>query len=103
MKKDTPLKRQSVNLNWKIEFTETAIKSLAKIDNLHAKRIFMWLDERINNCNNLRLWGKQLKGSKFGENWCYRVGNYRILSNIEDGKLVVAVVEVDHRKQVYRQ
>ena len=91
-----------MRLNWTINFTNTAIKTLSKLDKKQASRIFTWLDERLNNCSNPRLWGKQLKGSKFGENWCYRVGNYRILCNINAGNLVVVVVEVDHRKQVYR-
>jgi mRNA interferase RelE/StbE len=91
-----------VSSNWKIEFTSTAIKSLSKLDKQVAQRIFTWLDERILVCNNPRLWGKQLQGSKFGENWCYQVGTYRILCNIEDHVLTVTVVEVDHRKQVYR-
>lgn len=88
--------------NWIIKFSETAIKSLSEIDKKQAKRIIDWLEERLNNCNNPRLWGKPLKGSKFGENWCYRVGDYRILCNLEDGKLIVAIIEVDHRKQIYR-
>ncbi len=77
---------------WKINFTDTAIKSLSKLDKKITNKIFSWLDERIHACDNPRLWGKPLKGNKFGESWCYRIGDYRILCNIQDKKLIVAVI-----------
>ena len=43
-----------------------------------------------------------LKGNKFGESWRYRIGDYRILCNIQDKKLIVIVVEINHRKDIYK-
>ncbi len=88
---------------FKIEYDEIAIRQLEKIDKSVAKRIITWLDDRLDNCKNPRLWGKPLKGNRFGNNWCYRVGDHRILSTIQDDKLIIVVVEFGHRKEVYQE
>lgn len=88
-------------LIWNINFTNTALKTISKFDKTTQIRIFKWLEERVSKGNNPRLWGKQLKGSILGDNWCYRIGDYRILCNIQDDKLIVAVVDVGHRKDIY--
>ena len=94
--------KSNVNLTFKIEYDEVALHQLEKIDKQVAKRIIKWLDGRLCDCLNPRLWGKALKGNIFGENWCYRVGDYRILCNIQDTKVIVMIVNIGHRKDVYK-
>jgi mRNA interferase RelE/StbE len=88
-------------MTWKIEFTDVADKEFAKLDKPIQKRILTWLDERITNCNNPRLWGKSLTGMH-GEKWRYRIGDYRILCLIKDSIVTVMVVDIGHRKDIYK-
>lgn len=86
---------------WQIEFTPDAEKQLAKIDRQSAKRIVNFLRERIATSENPRSLGKSLKGV-LREFWRYRVGDHRIICRIEDDRLLVLVVRVAHRREVYR-
>ena len=86
---------------YKIEYDEPILKTLRKLDKQVASRIVSWLHERLTNCINPRLWGAALKGD-LGEFWRYRIGDYRVLCKIEDTKLIVLVIEIEHRKQVYK-
>ena len=87
---------------WKIEFDPAAEKELAKLDAQQIKRILKFLHERVAPLENPRQIGEALKGSKPGEFWKYRVGDYRIISRIEDGELLILVIKIGHRKEVYR-
>lgn len=87
---------------WKIEFDPAAEKELAKLDPQNAKRILKFLHERVAPLNNPRQIGEALKGSKLGEFWKYRVGDYRIISYIEDGELLILVIKIGNRREIYR-
>ena len=87
---------------WQIRIDEAARKDLAKLDKQVAKRILGYLRDRVANLDNPRRTGSPLKGSKLGEFWKYRVGNYRIISKIQDATLHVLVVRIRHRREVYR-
>ena len=87
---------------WKIEFTQTAVKQLEKLDKPISKRIINYLEERLLSGANPRLWGKALKGSELGDTWRYRVGDYRAICLIKDSVVTVVVLEIGHRKEVYR-
>lgn len=85
---------------WKIELTETARKQLAKLDKATAKRIMAFLNERLAALDNPRSQGKAMTGP-LGDFWRYRVGDYRIIVQLEDECLVVLVVRIGHRGEVY--
>ncbi len=78
-----------------------ALKALRKMDRFDARLIMDWMTAHIEGCNNPRLWGKSLVGDK-ADLWRYRVGDYRVLCQIDDGELVVCAVECGHRREVYR-
>ncbi|MEN9487908.1 MAG: hypothetical protein RL494_173 [Bacteroidota bacterium] len=88
-------------MTWLVKFADTADVDFAKLDKSIQKRIIKYLDERLTNCENPRLWGKPLTGSH-GEKWRYRVGDYRILCVIKDKIITVEVVSIGHRKEVYK-
>jgi mRNA interferase RelE/StbE len=88
-------------LAWKIDFTPEAEKQLSKIDRPSARHIINFLSERIAPAEDPRTAGKALKGV-LREFWRYRVGNYRIICKIEDERLLILVVRVAHRSDVYR-
>lgn len=87
---------------WTVEIEERAEKQLSKIDTTDALRIRKFLRERIANTTNPRQVGTALVGSQFKNLWRYRVGNYRILCNLQDNRLVVLVIEIGHRREIYR-
>jgi len=89
-------------LAWRIEFEDAALKELAKLDKPVARRIVAFLRERVAVLEDPRSVGEALKGSKLGDFWKYRVGDYRIVANIEDGALRVLVLKVGNRREVYR-
>ena len=92
----------SVALAWRIEFEDAALKELAKLDKPVARRILAFLRERVAALDDPRSIGEALKGSKLGEFWKYRVGDYRIIANIEDGVMRILVLKVGNRREVYR-
>jgi mRNA interferase RelE/StbE len=89
-------------LAWRIEFDDAAKKDLMKLDRPIARRITAFLRERVATLDDPRAIGEALKGSALGEFWKYRVGDYRIISLIEDGALKVLVVKIGNRREVYR-
>ena len=87
---------------WTIEFDEQVVRQLARLDRQDATRIRNYLRDRVAPLDNPRQLGKALAGSKLGEFWRYRVGDFRIICDLQDGRLVVLVLGVGHRSQVYR-
>lgn len=87
---------------WRIEFEDAALKELGKLDKPVARRILAFLRERVAVLDDPRSIGEALKGSKLGEFWKYRVGDYRIITNIEDGVMRILVLKVGNRREVYR-
>ncbi len=87
---------------WRIELDDAAKKDLAKLDKPVAKRITTFIRERLAVLDDPRSIGDALKGSRLGELWKYRVGDYRIIANIEDGALKILVVKIGNRREVYR-
>lgn len=87
---------------WRVEFEDAALKELAKLDKPVSRRILAFLRERVAVLDDPRSVGEALKGSKLGEFWKYRVGDYRVIANIEDGALRVLVLKVGNRREVYR-
>jgi len=88
-------------LAWTIEYAETARKQLRKLDKVAARRILDFMDERVAPSDNPRELGKALKGS-LGDLWRYRVGDYRILCDLQDGVLTVLALQIGNRREVYR-
>lgn len=87
---------------WTIEIESAAERELKKLDPQIAKRILLFLHERVASLEDPRAIGEALKGSKLGSYWKYRVGDYRIISRIEDEVLCVIVVKIGNRREVYR-
>lgn len=87
---------------WKIELDPAADRELGKIDPQIARRILTFLHKRVAHLENPRSIGEALKGSKLGEFWKYRVGDWRIIASIEDNSVRILVVRIGNRKDVYR-
>lgn len=88
-------------MSWRIEITRTATRQITKLDLQGQKAILKFLRERLAPPENPRQWGTALQGDKRGL-WRYRVGDYRLICDIQDEKVRVLVLELGHRKDVYR-
>lgn len=86
---------------WKIEFEKEAERELDSLDFQTAKRIVVFLRERVAKMQDPRDIAMQLRGPKFGNLWRFRVGHYRVVSSIENDKMRILVVRVGHRSRVY--
>ena len=87
---------------WRIELTASAVKQLGKLDKAQAKRITTFLRQRLATLDNPRSTGKALTGPQLGAYWRYRVGDYRIICDIQDEALCILVIEVGNRRDIYR-
>jgi len=83
-----------------VQISEGAEKDLSKIDRFQAKIIILWLEKNLKGCDNPRLHGKALSGTKKGY-WRYRVGDYRIIADIQDAVVRIEIIRVGHRREVY--
>lgn len=86
---------------WTVEIADVAERQLRRLDRREQRRILDWLDDRIEGCKNPRHFGKPLKGGLVGF-WRYRIGNYRVLCEIQDERAVVLALTIGHRREVYR-
>ena len=87
-------------MSFRIVFSEKALKQLKKLDRSTASLIIGWLRKNIEGCSNPRQHGKGLTADRSGQ-WRYRVGSYRIIVDINDEKVLVLVLEIGHRKNIY--
>lgn len=87
---------------WRVEFEDAALKELAKLDKPVARRILAFLRERVAVLDDPRSVGEALKGSRLGDFWKYRVGDYRVIAHIEGAALRILVLKVGNRREVYR-
>jgi len=88
---------------WKVELSSLAEKNLNQFDPPVARRILSFLFERIAKSDDPRAIGESLKGARLGALWKYRVGDYRIVCDLQDEVLCVLVVKIGNRREVYRQ
>ena len=83
-------------MKYQVEFTKT----FQKLDSSIKKILFSWITKNLQNCSNPRAFGKALKGN-LSDKWRYRVGDYRIMARIEDSKIIIIIVDIGHRKDIY--
>jgi mRNA interferase RelE/StbE len=86
---------------WSIEYDRPVRKQVEKLDPQNRKLIYSFLYERLAKLDDSRQVGKALRDSEFGRFWRYQVGDYRIICDIQDQRLVVLVIEIGHRREVY--
>lgn len=85
---------------FQVIYTAKALKSLSKLDKTQARLIVAWIEKNLVNSSNPRFTGKNIKGDL--ADWRYRVGNYRILCHIIDQTITIEVINIGHRKDIYK-
>lgn len=88
-------------MSWTLAFDAQARRDMRKLAPLQRGRILRYLNERVLVLDNPRQLGGPLKGS-LSKYWRYRVGDLRVLAHIDDGKLVILVITVGNRREIYR-
>ena len=88
-------------MKYKVLFTDRAKKQLKKLDKHTSALIIGWLEKNIQGCDNLRIHGKGLVENKSGQ-WRYRIGDYRVICEIQDKTIIVLVLEIGHRREIYQ-
>lgn len=87
-------------MKFQVEFSKEALKELKKLDKHTAAMIIGWIRKNLDGCENPRQHGKGLTANRSGQ-WRYRVGDYRLLADIQDSKIVILILHVGHRSEVY--
>lgn len=85
---------------WQIEFKPRAAKELKKLDPKQAKQILAWLRVRLDSGADPRLFAEQLTGN-FKEFWRFRIGDFRVVFQPQEQKVLIMIVRVAHRREVY--
>lgn len=85
---------------YQIVTTDKFDKSFKKLDRHTQKIIKSWIEKNLMNCENPRLHGKGLTANRSGQ-WRYRVGDYRILADIQDNNIVLVLVDIGYRSRIY--
>ena len=88
-------------MTWSIKLEATALKALKKLDATVRRRIEHYID-RLAEEDNPRIRGIALQGTDYEGLWRYRVGDYRLICQIKDQELVILVLEIGHRREVFR-
>ena len=88
-------------MKYRLVLSENARRELKKLDKQSALLLIGWMRKNLDGIENPRAKGKALTGN-YKNAWRYRVGDYRIIAEIEDEKIVVIVLKIGHRREVYR-
>ncbi len=88
---------------WRIEVSESAAKQLRKLDPQVARRILTFLRDRLAPLDDPRSLGEALRGKELGDFWKYRVGDWRIIADLDDGVMLITVIRLGNRREVYRR
>ncbi len=88
-------------MGYAVEYTPQAVQELKKLDRHIKALIVSWIEKNLVGCENPDIRGKGLSANKSGQ-WRYRIGDYRLISEIMDDKIVILIISVGHRRDVYR-
>lgn len=89
-------------MTYHVEFTKYALKELKKLDKTTVSLITGWIRKNLEGCDNPRIHGKGLTADKAGQ-WRYRVGDYRVIAQIQDQRVTILVVNIGHRREIYNK
>ena len=89
-------------MKYKILFDKNADKQLKKIDITQQRIIVNWIIKNLEDTNDPRIFGKSLKGN-LKDYWRYRIGDYRVIAEINDDEVKILIIEIGHRKDVYKK
>ena len=89
-------------MKYQVEFSLEAKRDLKKLDRYTALLILGWVRKNLEGCSDPRQHGKSLTADHRGE-WRYRVGDYRLLADIQDERILILILTIGHRRDVYKR
>ena len=87
-------------MRYSVEFTDDAVKQLRKMDRFTRTMILNWISKHLDGTDDPFASGHALTGDMAGL-WRYRIGDYRVISKIDKGKLIILLLEIGHRSNIY--
>lgn len=87
-------------MRYSVEYTTQAVKALKKLDGQTRRLILAWIEKNLVGCENPRIHGKGLTSNHSSE-WRYRVGDYRIIADISEEKVIILVLRIGHKSDIY--
>lgn len=87
-------------MTYHVEFTDSAKRQLKKLDRHTASILTGWIRKNLEGCENPRQHGKGLTANRSGQ-WRYRIGDYRLIAEIQDEKIVILILNIGHRSDIY--
>ena len=88
-------------MSWRIETTSRFEKEFKKLDRYTQRMIKAWIEKNLEGCADPRVRGKGLTANRSGQ-WRYRIGDYRLIRELQDGALVILALSVGHRSEIYK-
>lgn len=88
-------------MKYTVEYTKRAIKQLKKLDKQTSALLLGWIEKNLVDCDNPRQFGKGLTANRKGE-WRYCIGDYRLVADIQDDKIVILILNIGHRRDIYK-
>ena len=89
-------------MKYQVEYVPQVYKTLEKMDKFTKRIIIEWIEKNLVDCEDPRIHGKPLSANRTGQ-WRYRVGDYRIIAKIEDARLIILIIRIGHRRDVYEE
>jgi mRNA interferase RelE/StbE len=90
-----------MTMRYEVQYSERALRELKKMDKYTRQMIYSWIDKNLNGCEDPRQRGKGLTANRSGQ-WRYRIGDYRLICQIQDAQLVILALSVGHRSTIYK-
>lgn len=90
-----------MNPVWSVEFSDVALRALKKLDKPTAALILGYIEKKLQHCDDPRVMGKPLTANHQGK-WRYRIGDYRLLCLLEDERIIITIIEIGHRRDIYK-
>ena len=88
-------------MSYTVSYTNQALKELKKLDRPTRALIIGWIEKNLVGCENPRVHGKGLTANHSGK-WRYRIGDYRLIADIQDNQVLILILQVGHRKEIYK-
>ena len=88
-------------MKYQVVYLPQVIKTLEKLDKYTKRIIVEWIEKHLVDCEDPRIFGKPLTANRVNQ-WRYRIGDYRVIVKIEDNRLVILVIAIGHRRDIYQ-
>ena len=87
-------------MKYEVAYTQQAVRELKKLDKYTRDLVLSWIEKNLVGCSDPRRCGKGLTANRSGQ-WRYRIGDYRLIAEIDDGKVTILLLNIGHRREIY--